>query len=95
MDVRLVSVAPRVEKGVFKVGVTVVGRDFGDVDDFVEAMFSTGTFYDVAPTEQQRNEDGTYGALIEASYIPPASEPAAVAPAAGAPQAPATGGAKP
>ena len=95
MDVRLVSVAPRVEKGVFKVGVTVVGRDFGDVDDFVEAMFATGTFYDVAPTEQQRNDDGTYGALIEASYIPPGSAPAPAPAAAGASPAPATGGGKP
>ncbi len=83
-DVRLVSISPRVEKGTFKVAMTVVARRLDDVSGFIDALYATGAFYDVAPTEQQLREDGTYGALIDASYLAPNPDaPVAQPPAAG------------
>jgi len=79
-DVRLVMVSPRVEKGVFRVAMTVVARDLSDVATFVDALLDTGKFYDAAPIDQQRRDDGSFNALIEASYLSPAAAQAATAP---------------
>jgi hypothetical protein len=68
-DVRLVVVTPRVERSVFKVSMTVVTRELADVAGFVDALLETGRFYDTATLEQQRREDGTFNAVIEASYL--------------------------
>jgi hypothetical protein len=68
-DVRLLSVSPQVDNGTLRVSMTVVTRELEDVHAFVEALFSTGTFYDAAPAETQWNEDGTYTALVTASYL--------------------------
>lgn len=99
-DVRLVAVSPRVERNTFIVAMSIVARDFEHIDQFIEGLEGTGAFYDVAPTDQQRNEDGTYGALIEAAYIPPVLVPetpatppgAAGAPRSAPPVLPAAGG---
>ena len=88
-DVRLVAVTPRVEEGVFKVAMVVIGRDLTDVDAFIDALSATGSFYDVAPTSQSLVDDGTYSAVISASYLSPAGKPA-VAPVAPASPASAT-----
>jgi hypothetical protein len=83
-DVRLVAVSPRVERGVFKVTMIVVARRFENVQDFVDALIGTGSFYDVIPTSDNVKEDGTFNVTIEASYV---------APGAAAPRKPdATGG---
>jgi hypothetical protein len=69
IDVRLVAVNPRVDQGAFRVVMTVVARSLGDIDGFVDALLTTGAFYDVAPTEQQTREDGALSATIEAAYL--------------------------
>jgi hypothetical protein len=93
IDVRIVTVAPRIEKGRFTVGMTIVARDLADVSQFMETLQQTGVFYDIVPADQQLRDDGTYGALINAAYVPPASRthpPAITTPApAPAPPAPA------
>lgn len=71
MDVRLSIITPRVEKGVIKVAMNVVARDFDALDEFVEKLGDTGAFYDVAAAEQRKNEDGQIAALVETSYLPP------------------------
>jgi hypothetical protein len=70
LDVRLVTVAPRVEKGTFVVAMTVVARDLGDVSQFIESLQATGAFYDLVPADQQLRDDGTYAAVIDAKYVP-------------------------
>lgn len=75
MDVRLVSVSPRVEKGVLLVTMTVVAREFSDVAAFIDALVETGAFSDVAPAEQQGRDDGTYAARIEGIYRPAGARP--------------------
>jgi Tfp pilus assembly protein PilN len=80
-DVRLVSVSPRVDKTVLNVSMTIVARNYMDVDAFLDALRDTGAFYDVAPSETQERDDGTYTARVDASYLPAA--PAATEATAG------------
>jgi hypothetical protein len=76
-DVRLVIVSPRVDRGVLKVSMTVVARDLADAASFIDALLETGHFYDAATLEQQRRDDGTFNAVIEASYVSSTTPPAA------------------
>jgi hypothetical protein len=72
-DVRLITVSPRVERGVFKVSMSVVARDLADVSGFVDALLETGRFYDAATVDMQRREDGSLNAKIDAAYLSPAA----------------------
>lgn len=86
-DVRLVTVSPRVERGVFKVSMSVVARDLTDVSSFVDAMLETGRFYDTATVDMQRREDTSLNAQIDAAYLSPAdAKLVAAAVPAGAPR---------
>ncbi|MFO7301572.1 MAG: hypothetical protein DIU54_004050 [Acidobacteriota bacterium] len=68
-DVRLTAISPRLDSNTFRVSMAVEARQLEDIDDFVIAMRDTGEFYDVAPTEQRRNDDGSYQAVVVASYL--------------------------
>jgi Tfp pilus assembly protein PilN len=70
-DVRLTSISPRASRGVFQVAMAVVTRDLESIDTFIDALGETGVFYDVAPIEQRANDDGTYQAVVQASYMSP------------------------
>jgi Tfp pilus assembly protein PilN len=72
-DVRLTAISPQADRGTFRVALAVVARDLNDVDAFIDALIETGGFYDVAPVEQRANDDGTYQAVVQASYLPPRS----------------------
>jgi len=70
-DLRLVAVAPRIEKGTVKVTMNVVARKVDDIETFVDALQATGTFRDVIQKLTDRNEeDNTYHAEIVSSYLP-------------------------
>lgn len=76
IDLHLVAVAPRIEKGEIKVTMNVVGRKVDDVEAFVDALQETGAFYDVIEKVTERNEDdNTYRAEVVSFYLP-ASQPA-------------------
>jgi hypothetical protein len=75
MDVRLVAVSPRVEQGRLTVALTIIARDLPDVDALIDALMATGAFHDVAPTETQGRDDGTYSARIEGAYRPVGAQP--------------------
>lgn len=68
MNVHLVAIAPRAERGVFRVELNVIARSLEDLQQFVDALAKTGTFYDVFPTASKLNEDGTIGATIATGY---------------------------
>ena len=71
-DLRLESVAPRVDRGNIRVTMMVVGKKSDDIDAFVEALQDTGSFYDLIPREKELNEDdNTYRGEIVGYYIPP------------------------
>jgi hypothetical protein len=88
MNVHLVSVSPRVERGVFQVELNVVARTLEDLQEFVNALARTDTFYDVFPTARKLNDDGTIGAAVRTGYREaqsPASAPENGAPKRGRP----------
>jgi hypothetical protein len=67
-DVRITAVAPRVEKGIFIVSVAVEARQAEDLDAFIEALESAGTFSNVLATQTQTNDEGLLEAIIEGVY---------------------------
>jgi hypothetical protein len=74
IDVRLVAVSPKIDKDGTLITMLVVSRRDEALADFVAALEGTpgmGTFYDVLKHADNRNEDGTYSATIEAYYLPP------------------------
>ena len=78
IDLHLIAVAPRIEKGDIKVTMGVIGRKADDVEAFLDALQDTGAFYDVYSKTTERNEDdGTYRADVVAFYLPP-NQPAPV-----------------
>ncbi len=85
-DVRLEAVTPRVEKGIFKVAMIIVARRASEVDDFIDALLSTGAFKNAVPKDQNLREDGSFTALIDADYL--AVKPAAAVEPSAAPAAP-------
>ncbi len=78
-DVRITAVQPRLEKGVFVVGVAVEARRAEDIDGFIEALEMTGAFRNVLATATQSNAAGLLEAIIDGVYEPP-SRSAAEAP---------------
>lgn len=76
IDVRLVSVQPRVDRGVFVVTMLVIARQPAHLEAFVDNLSETGAFPDVFVTGQQRGDDGTFGATIQTGYAPPVAGPA-------------------
>ena len=71
-DTRLIAVAPRVERGEFRIAMIVVAKRPEDLKTFTDALQGTGVFYDVAPSAQQLNDDGTFTATIQGGYLPAA-----------------------
>jgi hypothetical protein len=71
-DLRLVSVAPRIERGNIRVTMMVVGRKPEDIDQLVDALQDTGSFYDLLAREKELNEDdNTYRGEVVGYYVPP------------------------
>jgi hypothetical protein len=74
IDVRLVAVSPKIDKDNTLITMIVVARREDALAEFVSALegpASHGTFYDVLKHADQRNDDGTYNATIQAYYLPP------------------------
>lgn len=71
LNVRLVAVSPHLDKGEFKVTMTVIAKDLSDIDDFIQALYATGAFYDAYPSDKQAKDDGSFAAAVETSYLEP------------------------
>jgi Tfp pilus assembly protein PilN len=70
-EVRITTVQPRLEKGVFKVGLISEARRAEDIAAFIEALEKTGAFSNVVPLQQQSNEEGLIEVAIEGDYQAP------------------------
>jgi hypothetical protein len=90
-DVRLVGVSPRLEKGEFKIAMRVVARTPDDLASFTAGLAATGSFYDVALLETQRNDDDTDTLTLLAGYLAPATSTGPPTPAPGRKGGPAGG----
>ena len=73
LDARLISVAPRVERGVFMIVMQVNMKRPDDLEAFMDSLHGTGAFYDLLPGEMQRNEDGLFIATLSGGYNAPPS----------------------
>lgn len=69
-DVRITAVQPRVEDNNFVVGVGVEARRAEDLDAFVEALETGGSFHNVLAVKEQTGEGGLIEAVVEANYVP-------------------------
>ena len=81
-DVRITAVQPRIEENTFVIGVGVEARRAEDLDAFVEALETGGSFHNVLAVKEQTGEGGLIEAVIEANYVP---RPRAAAAPASAP----------
>lgn len=84
LDARLVAVAPHVDRGELRIDMTLNAKRPEELAAFLDALQNTGAFYDMLPSAQQRNDDGTYDATVSGGYLAPA--PAPVKAAGGAKQ---------
>jgi Tfp pilus assembly protein PilN len=90
-DVRIADVSPGIgEDGRMLVEIAVLSRRVDDLNDFVEALESTGHFTAVLPRSTHVDEDGTWRSLLQGYYgvpaadaPPPSSEPGTETPANG------------
>ena len=88
-DVRITAVQPRLEReNNFVVAVGVQARRAEDLDAFVEALETGGTFHNVLAVQEQTGDEGLIEAIVQGTYVPPPRDATPDAPApASAPDA--------
>jgi hypothetical protein len=83
LDVRLIAVAPKVERGELRIAMTVNAKRRDDIATFLDALQNTGSFYDMNAEGQQQNDASTYDATLSGGYLAPALPSAKASGAAG------------
>ncbi len=85
-DVRIASVTPQVDdEGRMLVAIQTLSRRAEDLNEFIDALETTGAFSEVLPEQSSVDEDGTWRSSIRGYYsLPGATEPAAPASGGGA-----------
>lgn len=72
-NARLMSVAPRIERGQFQISMAVNAKQPDDLADFIDKLLLTGVFYDTSATAMSANDDGTFtGQILTKYYLAPA-----------------------
>lgn len=67
-DVRITAVQPRLDDDRFIVAVAVEARRAEDLDAFMDALETQGTFRDVLATQTQSGDNGLLEAIVEGVY---------------------------
>jgi Tfp pilus assembly protein PilN len=74
-SVRITAVQPRLGRDArFVVGIRVEARRTEDLEKFLDALETTGSFHDVLATDEQATDDGVIEAIVEAVYEQPARD---------------------
>jgi hypothetical protein len=74
-NVRITAVQPELDRsGRFIVTVGVEARRVEDLDAFIEALETEGTFEEVLAVQEQTTEDGLIQAVVEGAYRSPAPQ---------------------
>lgn len=76
-NVRLVSIEPRVDKGVISVTLAVEARNYEALSKFMEALESRRAFRNVLPPVTSEADDGIIDATVEGTYVPAPRDEAA------------------
>jgi hypothetical protein len=93
-DVRIAGVMPQVDSsGRMLVAISVLSRRIDDLNEFIEALDTTGAFRDVLSRADSVDEDGTWHSELQAYYGQPAAGQAVPGPAASESDKPAPGNA--
>jgi hypothetical protein len=71
MGVHLTSITPEFTKGDIIITMMLVGKRAEEVTDFMNALETTGAFYDVGATVVGATEEGFDRVTIKAWYLPP------------------------
>jgi hypothetical protein len=74
-DVRLTSVAPRVERGTILVRMGVLAKTNDELQEFIERLRATGTFPTAFASGTQVTDEGWLAAFVDSPYVPPGSSP--------------------
>ena len=53
----------------------IEAKRLDDIEKFVDALQSTGVFYDVIPKVSERNDDGSYRSDVISFYLPAKGTP--------------------
>jgi len=69
IDARLMSVAPRVERGVFNIVMSVNVKDLNELPTLIDAVLARKAFADLFVTGQTGNDDGTLTATLQGQYL--------------------------
>lgn len=82
-DVRVTSITPQIDDaGRMLVGIQLLARQAEDLNEFADALETTGAFSEVLALQQSVDDDGSWRASLQGYYsVPPAG---AAVPAAGA-----------
>lgn len=67
-DVRVRAVAPRVEKGQFRVVISAQAKRVEDIEAFIENLEHTGAFSGVSPVAESSGDAGVIDAVVEGFY---------------------------
>jgi Tfp pilus assembly protein PilN len=69
--VRITTIQPHIDnEGRLIIGVGVQARRGSDLETFLDALETTGSFRDVLTTEEQTNMEGLIDAIVEGAYMP-------------------------
>ena len=77
-DVRITAVSQQAGRQI--VLIDTQARDLEDVEQFIEALETTGAFKDVTPRNSVLMDNDLINATIEATYLPVAAKPAEAGP---------------
>jgi hypothetical protein len=84
-NVHLVSVAPRDTSGVTWINMLIIAKRAEDEAALMDALESTGAFFDVQPRSEDATEDGMLRTTIRARYVEPPGAPTSAAAKGGRP----------
>jgi len=68
INARLISVAPRVNRGEFEITMAVNARGAEELEDFIDQLLATGVFYDTSAVVTNYNDDSTFTSQILTRY---------------------------
>ena len=68
-DARLMSVSPRVERGVFNIVMGINVKDLNELSVLIDALLERKAFANLFVTEQQGNDDGTLTGTLQGEYL--------------------------
>jgi hypothetical protein len=88
LDVRLLGVAPRAERDALRIDMRINSKRADDLEAFMDALNSTGSFYDLIATDQTSVDDGTISATFSGKYFAPVLKSTKVSGPAGGPERP-------